>query len=96
MEKIIRIDNLGITIEFINSTQEVKDKIMYNILTRAFKNTSATSSLQKKKILTQSLLQKSINQLEKEENFEECQILLQLKNYVDNYKPKPNKTTNKQ
>jgi len=81
-EPIIRIKNLNLTYAYLNETDVRRKEMCHQILEQAFATMRAPASLDTKAKTLSNLLDRSIGVLERDEIFEEAQIILDIKNEV--------------
>lgn len=75
--QIIRVRNTGLTLHYLNLSEEEKKVQAEGVIRKSLEtmNFKTVVSLSRKTEIIKGMLERSIIQLEKEEEFEECQIL---------------------
>ena len=81
-EGILRIKNLNLTYAYLKDTKENQEKVCLTILEKAFASFQVPETFERRADIVTKLLERSIKQLEEEQEFEECQILLDIQTYI--------------
>lgn len=77
-QSIIRIGKIGLTKNYLNQTEEERHRICVEIIKNGFKLSDGRYKLDRKAQIFEDLFVRSIEQLELEEEYEECQILKEI------------------
>lgn len=81
-DNIIRINNLNLTLSYLDEDKKKQEQIACDIIKQALSKMKTNSTLIERAAIMGTILQRSINRLEEEELFEECKILLDVKNAI--------------
>jgi len=96
MSNPINIGDIGITKEYLSFNEIIKNRIKQSILDNAFSNIFTETSIHRKKVILNKILDNSIKHLEDSEEYEQCSILKEIKDYLIQYTPQNvNKQKNK-
>lgn len=76
--KIVRINDVGLTLNFLQLPEEEKKLRSEEVILKAFETMITMANLKQKADTTIGLLERSIKVLEKEEAYEECSVLKDL------------------
>ena len=81
-EQVVRISSLNLTNAYFNETPTKRKKMCKAIIHQAFKQMAVKASIDKKSETMSNLLDRSIGVHEEEEKYEDCKILLDVKNVI--------------
>jgi len=81
-EQILRIKSLKLTYSYLNESKVKRNRICRTIIENAFKTFSVPETIDRRAEVITKIIDKSIHQLEIEEEFEECQILSEVKSAI--------------
>ena len=82
MERIIRINSLKLTKEFLKQPEEERKLRGKEILIKGFNKMDTLAPLAIKVESTIKLFERSIKVLEKEEDYESCEVLKQIMEFI--------------